>query len=369
MGRQWAISRYVCQSTKQCILAKVYLGYGPSETTNICTVKPCVIETDLINNIGPVLPNTSLLILEPGTDSIVPRGAVGELCFGGAQVFRGYLNRPDLNAAKIIVHPKYGRIYRSGDMGRLLPDDSILSTGRLDDQVKIRGQRVELGEITSVVLDESHVVDCATVIAEDHTAVPQDTDNVGKPRQKLIVFWVPKGDMPAGFCSLAPEAYRIQTSQLFESLTLQLPAYMTPTHIVPISRIPMTPQAKIDKRLLLNTFQSLESEDLELTSLGSGPDHHNQMFSVKEETIAEALSRTINLPLVDIKRNSSFFNLGLDSVSAIQFAKNLRNAGFEHIPVSVILKSPTVERLSLVLSEESASRVSTLGTELEKYCK
>ncbi|KAJ4349788.1 uncharacterized protein N0V89_008406 [Didymosphaeria variabile] len=341
--------------------------YGPSETTNICTVKPRVTETDLINNIGPVFPNTSLVILEPGSNHIVPRGAIGELCFGGAQVFRGYLNRPDLDAEKILEHPTYGRIYRSGDMGRLLPDGSILSTGRLDDQVKIRGQRVELGEITSLVLDQSFVQDCTTVLVEKGTAQPNG-HHEGKSSQKLVVFWVPEGRTPAEFCSLAPQRYRTQTLETFESLSLQLPAYMMPTHIVPISRIPVTPQAKIDKRLLHSTFQVLRNEHLESTSLGSRSERDSQTLTVAEMTIAEALSQTLTLPPAVIKRTSSFFNLGLDSVSAIRLAKKLRDAGFEHLPVSVILKNPTMERLSTMLSEnstlESVSQVTTLGQNL-----
>jgi aryl carrier-like protein len=316
-----------------------------------------------------VFPNTSLLILEPGTNSIVPRGAVGELCFGGAQVFRGYLNRPDLNTKKIFGHPKYGRIYRSGDMGRLLPDDSILSTGRLDDQVKIRGQRVELGEITSLALNHIHVHDCATTLIQDNTAVFPSTNHLGKPSQKVAVFWVPEGDVPKEYCSLAPAGYRNKTLEIFESLVLQLPAYMIPTHIVPISRIPMTPQAKIDKMLLHSTFKQLEGEDLELTSFGSGPDRQSQTPTVTEKLVAEALSQILGLPVLDIKRNSSFFNLGLDSVSAIRFAKNLRGAGFEYLPVSVILKNPTVERLSSVLSEQSGSKVDTLFTNPLQECK
>ncbi|OAG07938.1 uncharacterized protein CC84DRAFT_1173526 [Paraphaeosphaeria sporulosa] len=355
----------VTESVKRKWAGKgLYQGYGPSETTNICTVKPCVTESDLINNIGPIFPNTSLLILEPGTDRIVPRGAIGELCFGGAQVFRGYLNRPDLNAEKIIEHLRYGRIYRSGDMGRLLPDGSILSAGRLDDQVKIRGQRVELGEITSVVLDHPHVKDCATVLIQDRMAAPQDPNSARKASQRLVVFWVPAGDMHTEFCSLAPKAYRIKTSEIFEALNLQLPAYMIPTHIIPITRIPMTSQAKIDQRLLQSTFQRFESEDLELTSLGSGPDQREQALTATEKTIAEALSRTMDLPLVDIKQNSSFFNLGLDSLSAIRFAKNLRDAGFEHVPVSLILRNPTVERLSSILLEKRASGVVALAPDL-----
>lgn len=330
----------------------LYAGYGPSETTNICTVKPCVMETDLINNIGPVFPNTSLLILEPGTKNIVPRGAVGELCFGGAQVFRGYLNRPDLNAEKIIHHPKYGRIYRSGDMGRLLPDNSILSAGRLDDQVKIRGQRVELEEITSVVLDHPHVRDAATVLSQENTEIDHESSSSSKLSEKLVVFWVPAGGVSTEFCSLSPDAHRIQISELFESLVLQLPDYMIPTHVVPISRIPMTPQTKIDKRLLLDILGTLKREDLELMSRGSGLNVQEKTLSDSETTIAEALSRTINLPSVEIKRNSSFFNLGLDSISAIRFARNLRNTGFERVPISTILKNPTVERLSSILSED-----------------
>ncbi|KAJ4305127.1 hypothetical protein N0V90_000657 [Kalmusia sp. IMI 367209] len=321
------------------------VGYGPSETTNICTVNPCVAENHLINNIGPVFPNTSLLILEPGNNNPVPRGAIGELCFGGTQVFRGYQNRPDLNAQKILEHPTYGRIYRSGDMGRLLPDDSILFTGRLDDQVKIRGQRVELGEITSIVLDHTFVYDCTTVLIDNDHA-----------RQQLVVFWVPKVRTFATFRSLPLESYRPHALEIFESLSLQLPAYMIPTHVVPISSIPMTPQAKVDKRLLHSTFDSLTHDSLELASLGSVEERDDNDLSESEQKIAEGLSRTLDLPLVEIKRNSSFFNLGLDSVSAIRFARDLRDVGFGHIPVSSILKNPTLERLRSVLEEAPSSK-------------
>ena len=119
-----------------------------------------VTSTDLINNIGAPFANTSAFVLDPDSNAILPRGAVGELCFGGRQVFRGYLNRPELNSTKLIDHPLCGRIYRSGDMGILLPDNTILSTGRSDDQIKIRGQRVELGEIDPVILDDQDAQVC-----------------------------------------------------------------------------------------------------------------------------------------------------------------------------------------------------------------
>lgn len=290
--------------------------------------------------------------MEPGSNNIVLRGAVGELCFGGGQVFRGYLNRPDLNAERILELPEYGRIYRSGDMGRLLPHGDVLSTGRLDDQVKIRGQRVELGEVTTLALNLPYVHDCATVLIED--------DNGS---QRLVVFWVPTGsvlvrdphnrDRVVDFFALVAESYRPQILEIFDTLSLQLPAYMVPTHLIPISSIPMTPQAKIDKRSLRSTFSNLKQEDLDLTSTDSTADPDNHFFSVSEEKIAKALSNILMLPMTDIKRSSSFFGLGLDSVSAIRFAKDLRDAGLGHLPVSVILKNPTLKRLSAVLAEPS----------------
>lgn len=314
-------------------------------------MKPSVTDSDLINNIGPVFPNTSLLILEPGSDNIVLRGAVGELCFGGAQVFRGYLNQPHLNAAKLL-QTTYGRIYRSGDLGRLLPNGDILSIGRLDDQIKIRGQRVELGEITASILKNSAVLDCATVLIEDENK-----------NQKLVVFWVPKdATLPqdlqysvryTAFCAINPSSYRSQVQEMFDSISLQLPTYMLPTHIVPINFLPMTPQAKIDKAMLRNTFKSLDQVYLEVTSMGNVVSQDSGISSALHMKIAKALSQTLNQPLDSIKRSSSFFNLGLDSVSAIHFAKLLRDAGFHHLPVSDILKNPTVERLSGILGENT----------------
>jgi acyl-CoA synthetase (AMP-forming)/AMP-acid ligase II len=224
-------------------------GYGPSETTNICTVRPSVSPLDLINNIGRPFDNTSAFVLDPHGDTILPRGAVGELCFGGYQVFREYLNRPDLTAAKVINHPRYGRIYRSGDLGVLLHDDSILSTGRLDDQVKIRGQRVELGEISSAILDQQCVRDCATVLLRD-----------SRDSELLVTFWVPVRSDDTEFRVLEAQNLRSDILSIFAALSQRLPSYMIPSHLLPISRLPMTAQGKIDRRKLQRCFVDLTAE-------------------------------------------------------------------------------------------------------------
>ncbi|KAF2644626.1 nonribosomal peptide synthetase-like protein 2 [Massarina eburnea CBS 473.64] len=323
----------------------LFQGYGPSETTNICTVRPYVTSDDLINNIGKPFLNTLALVLAPGKDHILPRGAVGELCFGGSQVFRGYLKAPELNAEKLFVHPEYGRIYRSGDMGLLLPDDSILSTGRMDDQVKIRGQRVELGEITSILLDLPSVMDCATLLLRhEHGA------------QILVCFWVPSKALINTFDILSPAEFRSTIMDLYETLSVQLPLYMVPSHLVPITHIPMTPQAKIDKRLLRSAFENLVVDWLELTTPIRIEDGAVEELSTSEQEIVEVLARTLSIDAKDVRHAQSFFNLGVDSVSAIRFAQGLRNAGFNQVSVSTILKNPFVKRLSSVITKQSAQQ-------------
>ncbi|KAF2799981.1 hypothetical protein K505DRAFT_264797 [Melanomma pulvis-pyrius CBS 109.77] len=326
----------------------LFQGYGPSETTNICTVRPEVTPEDLINNIGPPFSNTSAFVLEPGSEVFVPRGGVGELCFGGAQVFRGYLNMPDLNAQKIINHPSYGRIYRSGDMGILLPDDSILFTGRSDDQVKIRGQRVELGEITSSILNSVAVEDCVTLLFHQETTT-----------QRLVAFWVPKNESLEEFKPIAPANFASAIWNIFETLSLKLPTYMVPTHLVPITRIPMTSQTKVDKRLLQATFQSLPIDHLESVAYNYSKAGNLEPFSDIERKIADALAQTINVSVTDIRRTSSFFNLGLDSISVIDFSAKLRDAGIANVPISIVLKNPTIALLSANLAPGFSQEPST----------
>ncbi|KAF3036183.1 nrps [Didymella heteroderae] len=330
----------------------LYQGYGPSETTNICTVRPSVTSADLINNIGPPFDNTSAFVLNPDNNMILPRGAVGELCFGGEQVFRGYLNRPELNATKLIEIAPYGTIYRSGDMGRLLPNDCILSAGRSDDQIKIRGQRVELGEITSIVLDDSAVTDCVTLLLSTENRV-----------QILVTFWVPQNAKDEQFATLEAKAFESTVHRIFASLQRHLPVYMVPSFLVPISNLPMTAQAKIDKRLLHSTFISLSDDDLSRTAPtltdegkticdGNGA---TTSISAWRKDIAEALAKVLGIRATAIRQTSSFFNLGLDSVSAIRFCQDLRRSDLGDFTVAEVLKNPSIAYLDALRANREAS--------------
>lgn len=293
----------------------------------------------MINNIGPPFDNTSAFVLDPQSDAILPRGAVGELCFGGAQVFRGYLNRPELNSTKIIDHPQYGRIYRSGDMGIMLPDDSILSTGRSDDQIKIRGQRVELGEINSAILDHHDVRDCVTLLLSSwHCS------------ESLVSFWVPSTSINESFEVLEVDQFQSAIRSLLLSLSRRLPSYMIPSRLIPVASLPMTAQAKVDKHLLQHVLNFVPEET---TNYENGDDDH-LVFSEWEEAVASILAQTLDLSRAGVHRTTSFFSLGLDSVSAIRFCNELRKASLADFAISVVLKNPTIAALAMIHEGQSS---------------
>ncbi|KAH8732141.1 hypothetical protein GQ44DRAFT_793484 [Phaeosphaeriaceae sp. PMI808] len=313
----------------------LYQGYGPSETTNICTVRPSVSPIDLINNIGSPFDNTSAFVLDPKSTAILPRGSLGELCFGGQQVFQGYLNQPQMTNAKVINHPIYGRIYRSGDMGVLLHDDTILFVSRMDDQVKIRGQRVELGEISSAVLDQGCVRDCVTLLLQR-----------SQGPERLVSFWIPNLTENTAFRVLDVGTFRPEILTMAASLSHRLPTYMMPAHFIPVAQIPMTTQGKIDKRLLQKCFDDLSEENIERTTNIDDVSDETIITAEWELHVARILAETLQLPVDSIKRTSSFFNLGLDSVSAITLSRRLRKANLGDLAISTILKHSTIARLA-----------------------
>ncbi|OJD13322.1 hypothetical protein AJ78_06213 [Emergomyces pasteurianus Ep9510] len=318
----------------------VYQGYGPSETTNICTIRPNLKPTDFINNIGRPFKNTSAFVIS-GEDGfkLLPRGAVGEFCFGGDQVGCGYLDMPDLTKSKFISHAQYGKLYRSGDFGRMLPDGSLAFTGRRDDQVKLRGHRIELGEINRVLLENPDVLDCTAFIVAD----PQNEN------QQLICFWVPAmihGDNSSTFKG------RATVLQLFDHISDRLPGYMIPSMLIPIRAVPITTSGKTDKNELLKHFRSLNPESLHLFSYVAEAVNDERRFSDPEMRIAEAVAKVTFTPQTEINLHTSFYSLGLNSISAIPLSRQLKLNGFGQVDVSVIMKYNTVYRLARNIEEK-----------------
>ncbi|RAO71210.1 uncharacterized protein BHQ10_007222 [Talaromyces amestolkiae] len=318
----------------------LYQGYGPCETTNICTVKPKVTQLDDLRNIGKPFKNTSAFVISDSpVFTLLPKGSVGEFCFGGDQVGREYIKQASLTKERFIEHPKFGRLYRSGDFGRLLADGSLMFTGRRDDQVKLRGQRIELGEINSTILRNTLVQDCTSMIVGDKDRGQQ---------QQLISFFVARrlssgegegDDQQAGLIDA-----------IFKDLSANLPPYMIPSALIPLDVIPMTTVKKINVRKLTEMFSTLTPNNLQSYSREQGLSATN-VLSPTEQEIAQIISEATHTPLEQIRVNTSLFSIGLDSISAIYVAKKLRNSGYGQVDVSLILRHSSVGQLSRMVAK------------------
>ncbi|ETN44334.1 uncharacterized protein HMPREF1541_10514 [Cyphellophora europaea CBS 101466] len=324
----------------------LYQGYGPSETTNICNVRPEVQSYHASNNVGPVFPNTSAFVcrrlhsdqmlrnspLNLNDFQLVPQGVSGEIWIGGDQVGRGYVD-PLLTQQAFLDHPEYGWLYRSGDIGRVLSDGSFTILGREDDQAKLRGQRIELGEVSSHLLSAGYVQDAVGFID-----TVQDV-------ARLLAFVV------------LDDASRKREAVLglFHRLEDRLPSYMIPTAIVPVSNIPLTRQGKVDKAQLRRVFMNLPREELECSWRQALHDTQKQPLKGSSLAIARALSETLGIAASVVEGGTSFYELGLDSLSAIRFTQQLRRQGLPQVDVSTILQNPSISSLLRTIESKNES--------------
>ncbi len=158
--------------------------YGPSEDTTYSTTYR--LKTGVPVTIGKAIDDTTVYIVD-SENKLCPDGEAGEICLAGAGLARGYWNQPELTAEKFLANPfdiKSGtRIYRTGDMGRVMPDGNIDYLGRLDHQVKIRGYRIELGEIESVILQNKQVKQAVALARQDEQG-----------NKTLVAYVIPDAD-------------------------------------------------------------------------------------------------------------------------------------------------------------------------------
>ena len=200
-------------------VCQLWNAYGPSETT-VCATATRVAQNSQKISIGCPIANMQLYILDAYLQP-VPIGVSGELYIGGAGVARGYLNRPQLTEQKFVPNPfGEGHLYKTGDLGRYLPDGNIEFLGRIDHQVKIRGFRIELGEIESVLNGHPGVRQAVAMVREDRT------DN-----KQLVAYVLPDTGTESGI----PESRTWQTEQvaswqtLYDQIHLQTPDNSDPT--------------------------------------------------------------------------------------------------------------------------------------------
>jgi ferricrocin synthase len=318
----------------------LYQGYGPSETTNICNVRPKVTLGDFPNNVGPPLPNSSIFICQGEDFIIMPRGAVGEIWIGGDQVGRGYLYNDELTRKSFINHTTYGKLYRSGDIGRLLADGSLVILGREDDQVKLRGQRVELGDINEALISSIVVKDAITLVV----------DAASNEDARLVSFWTPDPPMLGGMNEI-----ETQTQAILTELEARLPGYMIPDVLIPLNHMPLTGQGKIDRKTLVEQFEGYDQSLLQRFSRANEQQGDSRVLSQHEALIAQSIADVIGIAPPTIHPHTSFFAIGLDSIKSISVSQRLRKLGFGQVDVSKILHHASVRRLASYLSSSTSS--------------
>ncbi|OQP45853.1 hypothetical protein A4H97_31920 [Niastella yeongjuensis] len=289
---------------------RVYNHYGPSETTIGKLINP--IDLNQIPDpvpLGVPFCESSVYILDNQLQ-LVPVGIIGEICIAGAGVARGYFNRPELTTEKFVPDPFHEgrRMYKTGDLGRWLPNGQVEFIGRKDEQVKIRGYRVEPGEI-ALTIGKHPEIETAVVL----------TRNNATGEKELVAYCVVK------------EELAIADIRLWLGHTL--PVWMIPTHFVWLDKLPLTPNGKIDKR-------SLPEPDAQLTSANTHIAPRNEIERQLVSIWAELLGKN-NIGVKD-----DFFQSGGHSLKMMQLISRI-NRHFEiRINIQSIFKEPTVENIS-----------------------
>jgi amino acid adenylation domain-containing protein len=304
----------LCDSL-QCRLSN---HYGPSETHVVTAhvLKGSSPEWPTLPPIGRPIDNTTIYILDRNLQP-VPVGVTAELYIGGANVCRGYLDRPELTAEKFIPNPfseiQGERIYRSGDLARYLSNGDIEFLGRADHQVKIRGYRIEIGEVETTLRDHPRILEAVVCARAD-----------ARGEKQLVAYCVIAEGRPAP----------LEIAELRSFLRERLPDYMAPSFFVFLDELPMTATGKVD-RLALPAPQPDEFESRRGYVAPRTP---------TEEAIAAIWAAVLGLQQVGIEEN--FFEMGGHSLLTTQVISRLRQALAVEIPVRILFEQPTISALA-----------------------
>lgn len=309
---------------------ELFSSYGLSECTQLNW--RCRLLSDAnARNIGQPFDTTTSYILTPGTTSASPLLTPGELCLGGAQLARGYLNLPEETEKRFIRNPfGQGRLYRTGDMAVRHADGSIEMIGRIDFQVKINGQRVDPGEPNSVIQAHEDV---------EHSAVVPALVN----KKMLLV---------AVIVSRADSDWDSLVESLRSFLPSRIPLYMIPSFWVPISALPLNANGKIDMAAVRDIVEGLRDSgqllpDCARTEIDGSASTYN------ENVIRGLWAELLSLPESYISLEDSFVSLGGTSLEAIQAVSKLRSEHALILQVEDIILGNSLSHIASLVQQQA----------------
>ena len=317
--------------------ARLHNLYGPSESAVSVTTRVSTASGSAVTiPIGRPVPNVRVFIVDEAGEP-VPIGVIGELWVSGAQLARGYVDRPALTADRFIPDALSGdaggRLYRTGDLGRWRADGTIEFLGRNDGQMKVRGFRIEPGEIEARLRAHAAVRE-AVVVARDDTG-----------SQQLVAYWV------------ANDANEVvDVAALRAHLAETLPEYMIPSAYVSLDALPLTPNGKIDRR-------SLPAP----TGDASPTQGYEAPADETETALAEIWSDVLRVERVG--RHDHFFVLGGHSLLGVKMISRVREALEVDVPLITLFERPVLsvfaqEILDLQLAQFDAEEIERLTARL-----
>jgi amino acid adenylation domain-containing protein len=309
-------------------ICRLFTGLGSTETG---TIRQNILNKTSFVAEGPVplgfpLMDVEILLQGENGEPISP-GGIGEIVVQSQFLADGYWQRPELNQTVFLPDPKGGgnRLFRTGDLGRFMSDGCLVHCGRKDFQVKIRGYRIELQEIEAALL-ASGLVESAVVIGT----------NIKKGDYRLVAYIIPRfeiADLPGS---------------LRKFLANQLPFYMTPSLFIPLTKLPRTPNGKIDRKALpkpVFSSGSFITADDEI-SLGK------ELVKIWEEILSIKLSGL----------DDDFVSLGGDSLHATNLLTEIEKRFNVRLPLAILLEYNTVRKLSaLIIGNSTAPSKSLVG--------
>jgi acyl-coenzyme A synthetase/AMP-(fatty) acid ligase len=297
---------------------KLWNAYGPTEASVWTTIFECPgSEPPDAPPIGAPIANVRCYVLDDHLTPL-PVGIPGELCISGAGLAHGYLDRPELTAARFVPDPfsvaPGTRLFRTGDRVCWLPDGNLQFLGRMDLMVKIRGLRIELEEIEAALRELSGIGDAAVTV------------NGEGPDSFLAAYAIPQ------------EGLTLSEPDLKNNLTRKLPSHMVPATVTFLDSFPRTPAGKLDRQAL-----RLASRP------PAAPARYVAPRNETERALAELWTSLLQQHAVGIHEN--FFNLGGHSLSATRLVSAVRRMTQIELPLRTFFEKPTIAEQAQIIDE------------------
>jgi amino acid adenylation domain-containing protein len=292
------------------ICGEVWNMYGPTETTIWSTCEKLQLNQSTIS-IGKPIDNTYTYILDEGLNAL-PAGEIGELYIGGLGLADGYYKQPLLTSEKFISNPfrPTELMYATGDLARLTNQGMIECLGRQDGQVKVRGYRIELGEIENALSKFDFIRENAAITKE---VQPGDV--------RIVSFLILSSDVT------------FDEKELRKDLGEKLPRYMIPSHFVVLDKLPQTLNGKIDKKSLSSLFTDVTAPIPEMKTASK---KDSEMMGLWKEV----------LKLETITGKDNFFDLGGNSLVAVQLFSKIHQHYGINLPLSILLETNDLDSFS-----------------------